>query len=254
MPFATNQGVRIHYEVEGAGEPLVLQHGFSNSLELWRLLGYVDALKDSYRCILIDSRGHGLSDKLRDPAAYGTITSAGDVINVLDDAGVDTAHFWGYSMGGGIGIALSNLHPDRFRSFVIGGQAPGPRGEGAVAGLRAMVATLGRGKEAYVANLPARWAPLHTEIDTDALIATLEALSDHPYEEPFAPKVPALIYNGSADAPAFRARELKASATSNLSIKEIPDLNHLEGIDRSDLVLPVVLPFLTAVSKSAAAS
>ena len=37
MPYADNQGVRIHYEMEGEGPPLVLQHGFSGSLEGWRV-------------------------------------------------------------------------------------------------------------------------------------------------------------------------------------------------------------------------
>lgn len=35
MPFATNQGVRIHYRVEGDGRPLVIQHGFTGSLVTW---------------------------------------------------------------------------------------------------------------------------------------------------------------------------------------------------------------------------
>jgi hypothetical protein len=37
MPYANNKGVRIHYEVEGGGPPLVLEHGLDASLELWRL-------------------------------------------------------------------------------------------------------------------------------------------------------------------------------------------------------------------------
>ena len=36
MPYATNDGVRIHYEVEGNGTPLVLHIGFLGSLEDWR--------------------------------------------------------------------------------------------------------------------------------------------------------------------------------------------------------------------------
>ncbi|MSQ15436.1 MAG: hypothetical protein EXR50_06190 [Dehalococcoidia bacterium] len=49
MPYATNQGIRIHYEVEGAGPPLVLQHGFSSSMARWYDDGYVDALKPDYQ-------------------------------------------------------------------------------------------------------------------------------------------------------------------------------------------------------------
>ena len=35
MPYANNHGIRLHYQVEGEGPPLVLQHGFSDSLESW---------------------------------------------------------------------------------------------------------------------------------------------------------------------------------------------------------------------------
>jgi pimeloyl-ACP methyl ester carboxylesterase len=45
MAFANNEGVRIHYEVEGDGPPLVIQHGYSDSIATWYELGYVDALK-----------------------------------------------------------------------------------------------------------------------------------------------------------------------------------------------------------------
>jgi pimeloyl-ACP methyl ester carboxylesterase len=44
MPFATNAGTRIHYEIDGSGPPLVLHHGSFASGADWRDLGYVDAL------------------------------------------------------------------------------------------------------------------------------------------------------------------------------------------------------------------
>ena len=47
MPYADNHGVRIHYEVEGAGSPIVLQHGITDGLESWYDYGFVDALRDA---------------------------------------------------------------------------------------------------------------------------------------------------------------------------------------------------------------
>jgi pimeloyl-ACP methyl ester carboxylesterase len=64
VPYARNAG--SHYEVTGAGPPLVLQHGFMCSLDEWDELGYVAALSAQYRLILIDARGHGSSDKPHD--------------------------------------------------------------------------------------------------------------------------------------------------------------------------------------------
>ena len=56
MPYANNNGVRIYYEVEGQGPPLVLAHGMGGGgdLDAWRSTGYTDALKDDYQLILFD--------------------------------------------------------------------------------------------------------------------------------------------------------------------------------------------------------
>ena len=59
MPHANHRGVRNHYQVEGEGPPLVLQHGFTHSLRRWYLHGYVEALREDHRLILVDARGHG---------------------------------------------------------------------------------------------------------------------------------------------------------------------------------------------------
>jgi pimeloyl-ACP methyl ester carboxylesterase len=73
MPYVDNDGVRIHYEVEGHGPSLVLQHGFTHSLRRWYLHGYVDALRNDYELVLIDARGHGKSDKPLDPHLKGVL-------------------------------------------------------------------------------------------------------------------------------------------------------------------------------------
>jgi pimeloyl-ACP methyl ester carboxylesterase len=52
-------GSRIHYEVERHGPPLLIHHGFSDSIETWFDCGHVDALKATHRVILLDARGHG---------------------------------------------------------------------------------------------------------------------------------------------------------------------------------------------------
>ena len=70
MPYATNDGTRIHYRVEGSGSPLILQHGFFWSLDGWQKWGYVDALKSQFQLVLVDARGHGASDKPHEAAAY----------------------------------------------------------------------------------------------------------------------------------------------------------------------------------------
>ena len=97
------------------------QHGFSDSSETWYERGYVAALKPKYRLVLIDVRGHGQSDKPHDPPSYTPEKFASDIVAVLDDLGMKTAAYWGYSMGGWIGFAMARHALDRVACFVIGG-------------------------------------------------------------------------------------------------------------------------------------
>ena len=111
-------GVRIFYREEGSGTPVVLVHGYGVNADLnWRHPGVVRALRPHYRVITMDVRGHGRSDKPRDPGQYGRETVL-DVIRLLDHLGIEKAHVVGYSMGGFITIKLAVLYPDRLLSAV----------------------------------------------------------------------------------------------------------------------------------------
>ena len=100
MPYAANDGIRIHYHLEGNpdGPPLVLQHYLFGTLHDWYEHGYGAVLGDHYRLILIDARGHGLSDKPHDPDAYRAARHAGDVVAVLDQLDISRTHYCGYSL------------------------------------------------------------------------------------------------------------------------------------------------------------
>ena len=113
MPYAINDGTRIHYEMVGDGPPLVLQHGFSGSGRDWHEFGYVEAMREHYRLILIDARGHGDSDKPYDRDAYALQHRVADIVTVLDELNIAAAHYLGYSMGGWIGYGMAKHAPDR---------------------------------------------------------------------------------------------------------------------------------------------
>ena len=70
MPFVDNEGVKIHYQVEGKGTPMVLVTGFTGSIDIWYNFSYVESLKQKYQLILIDKRGHGKSGKPYNPEDY----------------------------------------------------------------------------------------------------------------------------------------------------------------------------------------
>src|SRR5215470_5840575 len=149
MPYADNHGVRIHYRTEGRRPALVLQHGFTESVEDWYECGYVEVLKRDYRLVLVDARGHGSSDKPHEPAAYLLEGRVAHVIAVLDALRIEKAHYWGYSMGGWIGFGMAKFACDRLDRLVIGGQHPF---SGNMEHLRGMVrAGIDGGTEAFLA-------------------------------------------------------------------------------------------------------
>jgi len=124
MPIVVSSGVPIHYEVIGAGPPIVLVHGFASSLEgNWGQTGWLDFLV-SHGCTVVgvDCRGHGLSGTPHDPAAYGANQMPDDVLAVMDAAGLEHADIMGYSMGVGIALNLLARFPDRITSLIAGGQ------------------------------------------------------------------------------------------------------------------------------------
>jgi pimeloyl-ACP methyl ester carboxylesterase len=123
--FATaKDGVRLAYETVGdAADIIVLVHGFGSSrAQNWRDTGWYDTLtKAGYHVVAMDCRGHGESDKPHTTPGYGHDEMAGDVLAVMDHAGVESAHVMGYSMGGFISIHLLIGHPERVRKLVVGG-------------------------------------------------------------------------------------------------------------------------------------
>ena len=120
MAHVNNDGVEIHYEVEGSGPPVLLMHGMGGSIHNWIDAGYVEPLRDELQLILVDSRGFGESSKPHDPADYTREAKVSDVVAVLDDLGIERAHYWGYSMGASNGWAMGMLRPDRLLSLVLG--------------------------------------------------------------------------------------------------------------------------------------
>jgi pimeloyl-ACP methyl ester carboxylesterase len=115
--------VEIAYLDEGAGDPIVLIHGFASNKETnWVHPGWVTTLtRAGYRVVAPDNRGHGASAKLYDPADYHTGLMAADVVALLDHLGIATADLMGYSMGARIAAFCAVLHPRRVRSVILGG-------------------------------------------------------------------------------------------------------------------------------------
>jgi pimeloyl-ACP methyl ester carboxylesterase len=249
MPFARNDGVRIHYETAGGGPALVLHHGTMGSGPDWQDIGYVDALKDRHRLILIDARGHGQSDKPHDPAAYDLRLRAADVVAVLDDLGVPSASFLGYSMGGWIGFGLARHFPQRIDAFIIGGAHPYAENTQAI---RDRMPT---DQAAYIAIAEQTYGALLTPARRARLLANdlvaLRALSrDRDDIADVLPTMtmPSLVFCGELDPRLAQARQA-ASEMPNATFLGLPGCDHVGTTRRTDIIIPRIRTLLSEVGE-----
>lgn len=124
MPTAALNGIELHYEVHGEGTPLVLAHGYTASLEMWR--EQVPAFSSKYRLVIYDCRGHGASTA---PAGLGRYSLArdyvGDQLALMDHLGIGRAYVGGLSMGGMIAQEFVLQHPERVSAALLFDTGPG---------------------------------------------------------------------------------------------------------------------------------
>ena len=125
MDRFNSDGVEIAYQVQGAGPPVLLIHGFaSNGRVNWVNTGWVELLAGAgFRVITMDNRGHGESQKIYDEAAYPAPIMAEDARRLLDHLGIGQAAVMGYSMGARISAFLTLNHPERVARVVFAGLA-----------------------------------------------------------------------------------------------------------------------------------
>jgi pimeloyl-ACP methyl ester carboxylesterase len=180
--FFDSDGVKIHYIVEGQGEPVVLIHGFSASIQNnWAAPGVIKALADKYQVIALDNRGHGQSDKPHSAADYG-LKMNDDVIRLMDHLKIQKAHIVGYSMGGFMTDRLLMDHPERFLTATLGGAGWMKEGDDQ-SDMAALADSLesGRGIAPLIVRLQPKGQPPPTEQAVEAtnkmFMATNDALA-----------------------------------------------------------------------------
>lgn len=251
MPHVVHAGVRIHYSVLGEGPPLILHHGSASNGASWIHHGYAKPLREQFRVILLDARGHGQSDKPRALEQHSLPLRVGDVTAVLDALELPQAHFFGYSMGGWIGFGMARHAASRLRSLVIGGAHP--FADEVIENLQPLAHDTGELEEAtFVAALErVLGEPISGETrrfllrnDRRAVLASLQtrAALDDVLEQI---TVPCLLFAGEDDrryALVRRAVERIAGA----EFLSIPARTHLGALASSEVVLPRLLQFWQA--------
>ncbi|MDH6280619.1 alpha/beta fold hydrolase [Prescottella agglutinans] len=231
MGFVETGGARLHYEVSGKGEALVLLHGNGENLRYFA--GQVPAFAERYRVIALDTRSHGESTRGDGPLDFARF--ADDVCVVLDELGVDSAHVLGYSDGGNTALTLALRRPDRVRSLIVNGANLDPHGLGWKFRVPATLAWLAAGPVAPLSKTLAHKREL------------LGLMVHHPHipaADLDAIEVPTLVVVGERDPIPRGHTELIAHSIPGAELVILPGAGHACAQERPDDFNTVVVDFL----------
>ena len=116
MPFVEANGIRIHYERTGGAKPaLLLLHGMTDNWQFWPRV--MDTLHDRYDLLMLDARGHGLSESPASGYTYDSLAT--DVAGVMRALGVAAAGLVGHSMGAMTAAVAAAHYPELVTCLVL---------------------------------------------------------------------------------------------------------------------------------------
>jgi pimeloyl-ACP methyl ester carboxylesterase len=256
MPMADNGGVRIHYEVSGAGRPFVFVHANPFDHRLW--LYQVAQLCDRFRCISVDIRGYGRSDKPETPFTLADMKD--DVLAVLRAEQVDRAIFCGCSVGSGMALLAALDNPAMVEALIlVGGSSKG----GAIHNARVAsfegTTDLRAYLESYIRELVAPEFPRtrHGRWVLDLFTANAHALRQRSIANIHRARggcdmsgrlgevrVPTLVVNGIHDNSLAGGRETAAGIAGARHVV-LPNTGHACPIEDPDAFNAAVAAFLT---------
>jgi pimeloyl-ACP methyl ester carboxylesterase len=254
MPSA----IASSFSVEGSGPPLFLIHGIGASRHTWD--GVVAALKDRYRIIHYDLRGHGRSPAPRPPYTLDGLVA--DLEALRAELGIEKAHFAGHSLGGMIAPAYAREHPGRVRSLGLLSTAAFRTAEDS-AKVKAVVAAMReKGIAPVLQTLKDRWftpgfATRRPDVierrlqqvidcDPDVFLSVFDIYA----ETEMAPwlgevKAPSLVLTGENDGgcpPRLNERIAEALPDSELVV--LADLRHAILLEAAERVAEPMMRFL----------
>jgi 2-succinyl-6-hydroxy-2,4-cyclohexadiene-1-carboxylate synthase len=122
MKIVSNN-VEYHVEIMGEGEPLLLLHGFTGSVETWHFLA--PNLSSKYRLIMVDIIGHGKTSSPVDFTRYDIKKVAGDLKQIIDSIGLEKVTILGYSMGGRLALSFACMFPHYVKGLILESASPG---------------------------------------------------------------------------------------------------------------------------------
>ncbi|MFO8086784.1 MAG: alpha/beta hydrolase [Bacteroidales bacterium] len=105
----------LHYQIKGSGPPMVLLHGFMESLDLWQ--PYLPSLTKDFSVVMINLPGHGNSPVLSDTHSMDMM--AKEVKKILDKEHINRSTIIGHSMGGYVSLEFARLFPDYLNGITL---------------------------------------------------------------------------------------------------------------------------------------
>jgi pimeloyl-ACP methyl ester carboxylesterase len=197
--YAPVDGLKLYYEIHGAGEPLILLHGGVGSGEMFAPI--LPALAKNRQVIAVDLQAHGRTADIDRPLSFEAM--ADDIAALMKYLSIKQADVMGYSLGGGVALQVAIRYPELVRKLVVV-SAPYKR-DGWYPELLAGQAQMGPAVAEAMKPTPlyALYARLAPRVeDWPKLITKLGELLKKPYDwsaEVKTIKSPTLIVAGDAD-------------------------------------------------------
>jgi len=254
-------GITFNYDVTGIdGAPwLIFSNSLATNLHMWDQQA-VD-LKNSFRILRYDQRGHGQTEA---PAGRYTFELlVADVIALMDALGVARAHWCGVSMGCATGMGLVQKHSGRFDRMVLcdnpGRSSPETHRQWeeriAVAQKDGMAALLESTMQRWFPPETLKANPPHMDIIRRMILATpvngfigcSAALGDHDFR-PLMPQVknPVLYMTGEKDGHNAAAMKVMQQELPGSQYIVLPGAGHISNMDQPALFTKSLREFLAA--------
>jgi len=276
MPaIVTDDGVTLHAEETGAGEPLVFIHEFAGDHRSWE--PQVRHFSAGYRCVTYAARGYPPSDVPTDLEAYSQARAVTDAIAVLDGLGIDRAHLVGLSMGGFTALHLVLGHPDRVSSAVVAGAGYGAQPERADAFRAESMITaaafaaegaakvaerysVGPARVQFQNKNPRGWAEFaaalagHSSLGSALTMRGVQAARPSLYaltDELAKVRTPVLVVTGDEDEGCLEPALMLKRTIPTAGLAVLPRTGHTANLEEPDVFNQAVDKFLTTVTRGA---
>lgn len=241
--LTTSDGITIHFDQEGTGDPVILLHGFAANTHItWVRPGIFAAVVDhGLAAAAPDHRGHGRSDAPRDVDAYTLDAVVGDVVELMDTLDLERAHFLGYSIGSRIAVEIAVRYPSRVASLVLGGVGSASMDPNRIWGTEEIASGLEADRAADVTHPRARAFRSFADAtgsDRHALAAFQRAMIAWPPPQPEQVAAPSLVLTGDEDTIAGPAEPL-AERMPNGEAATISG-NHMNAVIKPDFATEAV--------------